>query len=193
LLGGAVGDSLGAAVEFDDLATIRRRFGRDGIQEPAEAHGRVGAITDDTQMTLFTAEGLLFADARRDKGTGWPPEAMIWFAYQRWLRTQGEDNPSGTEPLLLEQGELHRVRALYSRRAPGHTCLSALHADFRRLEVTPGPYRYTAANDSKGCGGVMRAAPCGLLHLGSPFETGSQAAALHTAIPPAISPPARSP
>jgi ADP-ribosylglycohydrolase len=26
LLGGAVGDALGAAVEFDDIGTIRRRF-----------------------------------------------------------------------------------------------------------------------------------------------------------------------
>lgn len=37
LLGGAVGDALGAAVEFDDIAAIRDRFGSDGILDPAEA------------------------------------------------------------------------------------------------------------------------------------------------------------
>jgi hypothetical protein len=33
LLGGAVGDALGAAIEFDNLAKIRRRFGRTGLQD----------------------------------------------------------------------------------------------------------------------------------------------------------------
>lgn len=83
-----VGDSLGAAVEFDDLATIRRRLGPAGIQDPATAFGRVGAITDDTQMTLFTAEGLLQADDRLDYGIGYPPARML-DAYHRWLFTQG--------------------------------------------------------------------------------------------------------
>lgn len=88
LLGGAAGDALGAAVEFDDIATIRHRFGPDGILDPALAYGRIGAITDDTQMTLFTAEGVLQADDRRHRGIGNPP-SDLWFAYQRWLRTQG--------------------------------------------------------------------------------------------------------
>lgn len=57
LLGGAVGDALGAAVEFQSLAEIRSRFGPAGILDYAPAFGRLGAITDDTQMTLFTAEG----------------------------------------------------------------------------------------------------------------------------------------
>src|SRR4051812_44426694 len=88
LLGGAAGDALGAAVEFDSLASIHRRFGPDGILAPAEAYGRVGAITDDTQMTLFTAEGVLQADDRLERGVGHPSN-NLWFAYQRWLRTQG--------------------------------------------------------------------------------------------------------
>ncbi len=55
LLGGAVGDALGAAVEFDSLEKIRSKFGSEGIRDPAPSYGRTGAITDDTQMTLFTA------------------------------------------------------------------------------------------------------------------------------------------
>lgn len=58
LLGGAVGDALGAPVEFLKLAEIRALYGERGIQEFATPCGRVGAITDDTQMTLFTAEGI---------------------------------------------------------------------------------------------------------------------------------------
>ncbi|MBO0768794.1 MAG: ADP-ribosylglycohydrolase family protein, partial [Solirubrobacterales bacterium] len=61
LFGGAVGDALGAGVEFDPIEDIRERFGPAGITGPTEAYGRVGSITDDTQMSLFTAEGLLRA------------------------------------------------------------------------------------------------------------------------------------
>src|SRR5215218_5956560 len=74
LLGGAVGDALGAAVEFTSLAEIRRRFGPQGIRDYGPVYGRLGAITDDTQMTLFTAEGLLRADNRfRSYGLCHPP------------------------------------------------------------------------------------------------------------------------
>ena len=59
LLGGAVGDALGWPVEFLSMAEIRRKFGPDGIQDFVETAGGVGAITDDTQMTLFTTEGLV--------------------------------------------------------------------------------------------------------------------------------------
>jgi ADP-ribosylglycohydrolase len=58
LLGGAIGDALGAAVEFMPRTEILSRFGPDGITDYAPAYGSKGRITADTQMTLFTAEGL---------------------------------------------------------------------------------------------------------------------------------------
>jgi ADP-ribosyl-[dinitrogen reductase] hydrolase len=64
LLGGAVGDALGAPVEFMLRQEIQQRFGTQGVRGYASAWGRLGAITDDTQMTLFTAEGLLRAWVR---------------------------------------------------------------------------------------------------------------------------------
>lgn len=64
LLGGAVGDALGAPVEFMSLPEIKAKFGSRGIRESAPAYGRLGTITNDTQMTLFTAEGLLRAYVR---------------------------------------------------------------------------------------------------------------------------------
>jgi len=88
LLGGAVGDALGAPVEFLTLADIRREFGPDGIQDYASRFDRKGAFTDDTEMTLWTAEGLIRADNRgREKGIGDPP-GVIWWGLQRWLWTQ---------------------------------------------------------------------------------------------------------
>jgi ADP-ribosylglycohydrolase len=44
LLGGAVGDALGAPVEFMSLEQIRSNFGNDGLKDYTEAYGRIGAI-----------------------------------------------------------------------------------------------------------------------------------------------------
>ena len=68
LLGGAVGDALGAGIEFLSLAEIRHSHGPTGVTGYVPAYGRAGAITDDTQMTLFTAEGLL-RDQQQPIGT----------------------------------------------------------------------------------------------------------------------------
>ena len=62
LVGGAAGDALGYAVEFDSIDTIRHYYGEDGINEYSLAFGNA-LISDDTQMTLFTANGLLLGAA----------------------------------------------------------------------------------------------------------------------------------
>ena len=94
LLGGAVGDALGAPVEFLSMEEIRRRYGDAGITGYVEFWSGQGAFTDDTQMTLFTAEGLALA-GERARGGG--PRALsalvesVHRAYLRWLLTQGEE------------------------------------------------------------------------------------------------------
>jgi ADP-ribosyl-[dinitrogen reductase] hydrolase len=159
LLGGGVGDALGAGIEFLSLSEIRQRYGSAGVTGYVPAYGRTGAITDDTQMTLFTAEGLLRDQQQPADRRG--PTPAIWRSYQRWLNTQyGE--PDG--------GWLSRQQFLHHGRAPGTTCLSALHAG--HPGTVSGP-----VNNSKGCGGVMRVAPAGLAG-GDPFTLGCQAAAL---------------
>ena len=86
LLGGAVGDALGAPVEFASINAIRHIYGSAGITDYDVAYGRRGAITDDTQMTLFTAEGLLRAiTMRRHKGICHPASAI----HQAYIRVQG--------------------------------------------------------------------------------------------------------
>lgn len=171
LLGGAVGDALGAPVEFLDLAAIRATYGPDGIADFDEEYGRVGAITDDTQMTLFTAEGLLRALARwSDRGI-WNPAAVVHRAYLRWLHTQGMEplDLLGSDPV---DGWLVQVPELHARRGPGHTCLSALRSGLMGTIERP-------INDSKGCGGIMRAAPVGLVaNEANVFRLGCETAAI---------------
>lgn len=164
LLGGAVGDALGAPVEFLDWATIEQKFGSSGIRDFAQAYGVTGAITDDTQMMLFTAEGLLRAHVRQaSRGLCHPP-SVIHHALLRWYLTQGGE-PT-TE--VAKDGWLIRERALWSRRAPGLTCLSALRECKSFGEL--------ARNDSKGCGGVMRVAPHAFFP--EPFELATESARL---------------
>ena len=55
LLGGAIGDALGAPIEFSSLQEIRRRFGPAAVTGFVEDAWPAGSITDDTQMTLFTS------------------------------------------------------------------------------------------------------------------------------------------
>jgi ADP-ribosylglycohydrolase len=154
LLGGAIGDALGAAVEFLPRERIFERFGAYGIKTYEPAYGGLGRITDDTQMTLFTAEGLLRGWIRFC-GKGITTYAGLTAqAYLRWLMTQGERPPAALDSSGLASGWLFAQPELHARRAPGNTCLSALR-NMRALGVT-------ADNDSKGCGGVMRVAPVGL-------------------------------
>ncbi|MCG7632845.1 ADP-ribosylglycohydrolase family protein [Gordonia McavH-238-E] len=154
LLAGAVGDALGGAVEFSTRDAILDRFGADGITSYAEAYGGVGTITDDTQMTLFTAEGLLRAWVRDCAGGISCYSATTARAYLRWFITQGGHPRHGVLATAERSSWLAGHRQLHSRRAPGTTCLEAL-----RVTTRPGA---AADNDSKGCGGVMRVAPVGL-------------------------------
>jgi len=161
LLGGAVGDALGAVVEFDSIDEIRRRHGPAGLTGFPDGAGH---ITDDTQMTLFTAEGLIRARQRWDTRRFGYAVDDLWWSYRRWLSTQGdkvdeaEEDGLAAEPVLRHQ------------RAPGNTCLSALRSG------SPG-FVETPPNNSKGCGGVMRVAPVGLV-AARPCGLGMASAAL---------------
>jgi ADP-ribosyl-[dinitrogen reductase] hydrolase len=154
LLGGAIGDALGAPVEFLSLDQIKKKFGEGGITDFYPAYGKLGAITDDTQMILFTAEGLLRGLVRRrERGISGAEVAIVHDSYLRWLETQ--KTPFNPE-LAENNGWLITIELLRSRRAPGNTCISALAATTTLGEP--------ANNDSKGCGTVMRVAPIGLLY-----------------------------
>jgi ADP-ribosylglycohydrolase len=153
LLGGAVGDALGAGVEFDSLGAIRERHGTAGVTDYVSAFGRRGAITDDTQMTLFTVDGLIRAHVRRDTGA-WHPPTDVHAAYRRWAATQRDWGPDERRE---DDGWLAREEWLYARRAPGNACLSGLADD--RMGTVDQPKN----PGSKGCGTVMRSAPFGLL------------------------------
>jgi ADP-ribosylglycohydrolase len=150
MIGGAVGDALGYAVEFMDEYSIFQHFGKSGI-ENYETEDGVALISDDTQMSLFTADGLLLGKKCEDMGEHLKNIAL---SYEDWYRTQTEKHPLKA----TAHSRLVNFPEIFSRRAPGMTCLSALSDRKKgvRGSIASPP------NDSKGCGGVMRVAPIGL-------------------------------
>lgn len=147
LIGGAIGDALGYPVEFNSYTEIVRRYGERGITRleteqswlSEDMQAGKAVVSDDTQMTLFTANGLLNAPR-----LGIEPKFAICRAYLEWLETQTGQHKGKAECWIRDVPELN------CRRAPGNTCISSL-SDIKRGR--------DPMNNSKGCGGVMRVAP----------------------------------
>lgn len=135
---------------------------------------------------------------------GWPVEFSSWESIQKRYGANGirgfetirapyeytDDTQMSiyTAYALLEDGDfVENVARQYiawyalqstpgGSRAPGGTCMSAI-----RSYMTHGRYGTLAdpINDSKGCGGVMRTAPIGLVHdAKTAFKMGAEAAAV---------------
>ncbi|MDE6331709.1 MAG: ADP-ribosylglycohydrolase family protein [Muribaculaceae bacterium] len=147
LVGGAVGDALGYPVEFDcSFKQIQSKYGEDGIKEYDLTYPWLdqkfdkALFSDDTQMTLYTAEGLLEA-VRSGKDI----VPTICNAYLAWYGHQ-----VGKKVKISYQSELSKIEELNQRRAPGNTCINSLML----IHIGKDP-----ENSSKGCGGIMRVAP----------------------------------
>ena len=171
LLGGAAGDALGYAVEFMSADRIEKRYGPGGITDYA-LHNGIALFSDDTQMTLFTANGLLLAAAENEAA----PDFGKYFArcYQDWLLTQIGDFG---KPRPDCRCWLNNLPQLYSPRAPGNTCITAAMNGAWGTPENP-------INNSCGCGGVMRVAPIALYLAGRgdmPAQQADRAGALAAA------------
>lgn len=155
LVGGAVGDALGYRVEFMQDFLIFKRYGECGITE-YELRNGIAEISDDTQMTLFTAEGLLHAKRKYSSPSVDAYADEIYKSYLDWYKTQCEPYTGERS----ECSELLNEAGLFSPRAPGGTCL-------RSLESGRAGSLDFKINFSKGCGGVMRVAPIALMLSGN--------------------------
>ena len=157
LMAGAAGDALGYTVEFSSRKNILAQYGTNGITRfDLDSEGKA-LVSDDTQMTLFTACGMLMGVTRGYmRGIGGQPERYVGGAYLDWYYTQ-----TGKKKKMLTNDFhytwLRDLPELAHRRAPGNTCMSACE---RLLQGE------VVQNNSKGCGGIMRVAPMALLMAG---------------------------
>ncbi len=156
LLGGAIGDAMGYPVEFMRYSDIARRFGGAGVRDLSVSN----LISDDTQMTLFTAEGLL-----NGLKTGKSLTKSVYRSYLRWYYTQSKSKMPGAK----YEGGLLNEAEFFANRAPGSTCLSSLSSGIMGTLADP-------INNSRGCGGVMRVAPCAVFP--DAFTLGCRVAAI---------------
>ena len=147
LVGGAAGDALGYAIEFQSEASIFSRYGAEGITSyEYDTHRGCALFSDDTQMTLFSAAGILAADTARAAGR--EDTSLLKYvcrAYLDWLKTQDYAGfrfrsrkdlqiPNGVSWIL-------DIPELFSLRAPGNTCLASLRTreGFLRVETADDP------------------------------------------------------
>ncbi|MGW1032255.1 ADP-ribosylglycohydrolase family protein [Streptomyces antibioticus] len=152
LLAAAVGDALGAPVDRLALDGIRQLHGPEGVVDLAPAHGRRGAVTHLTQLTLFSVDGLIRAQVRRDTGA-WHPPTDLHRAYLRWAATQRDWGPD----LRKDDGWLVREEWLYARRDPTRPLLTGLGDEhLGTLDAPKNP-------DADGPEPTVRSAPFGLL------------------------------
>ncbi|MFI9341435.1 ADP-ribosylglycohydrolase family protein [Streptomyces sp. NPDC052773] len=153
LLGVAVGDALGAPVDGLGIEEIREAYGPEGIVDLAPAYGRRGAVTHLTQLTLFSVDGLIRAQVRRDTGA-WHPPTDLHRAYLRWAATQRDWGPDERRE---DDGWLAREEWLYARRGPTRSLLIGFgDATMGTLEAPKNP-------GEAGPEAAARSAPFGLL------------------------------
>ncbi len=137
LCGVAVGDALGATLEFLTREDVERLYGREGLREIVGG-GWLGLApgdwTDDTEMTLAVARGIA-----EDPGA---PVEPVGRRFMEWLAT-GPPDVGGTVRLALDR----------------HRALGDWEAVSREVTATLG-------DRSAGNGALMRTLPVGLAYVG---------------------------
>ncbi|MFD9460247.1 ADP-ribosylglycohydrolase family protein [Streptomyces sp. NPDC060027] len=153
LLGAAVGDALGAPLDGLSLEEIRSAHGAEGLLDLASAYGRRGAVTHLTQLALFSVDGLIRAQVRRDTGA-WHPPFDVHRAYRRWAATQSDWGP---DERRKDDGWLAREEWLYARRDPARANILGLADEIMgTLDAPKNP-------GEPGPEAAARSAPFGLL------------------------------
>jgi ADP-ribosylglycohydrolase len=158
---GAAGDAFGYVVEFKNTQEIQKRF-RGPLEFKNLPHWATDGkfvVSDDTQMTMFTAEACDTAvrsqPADPDPTYSLPHvvNSNAQIAYLDWYQTQkAEAAPTNRHDRLISFKEMHLAQA------PGNTCLASLKVGGRG-----GWQKSERINNSMGCGGVMRVAPLAFL------------------------------
>jgi ADP-ribosylglycohydrolase len=181
LMGGAVGDALGAPVEGLGLDQIHEHYGPEGLTEYAEGSYGIGAITDETQLTLRTSDALIRASVRaRDRGIGRAAVSMVQMAYLEWARIHRDEDeadapvsrgaeaafpaPGGLPPEASAgfPGGVLAQNPMNAPRGYGAATVAALReAEARKDPGRPLGTVEEPVNNSKGCAAVVRVAPCG--------------------------------
>ena len=151
------------------------KYGKGGIRAYSlDSVSKKALISDDTQMTLFAAEAIIkWFSAQANGGADDSLRSYALQSHLDWLDTQ-ESTFERAGKQFFPHG-LMAERRMFVCRAPGITCLSALHKR-RNQKQTADSFIADKINNSKGCGGVMRVAPVGMLKYGEILQIDNEGA-----------------
>ena len=154
LLGGAVGDAKGYETEG----------------------GGKSLISDNTQLSIFTVDGIIWADARAKQKGIYAYVPCLFYSYQKWYYTQ-TGGLSDKDYGFILNGAVLKHDELFARRGEGVTSLNALASSIKN---SYGTIENRINNHNRpGC--VIRTAPIGLYFANDPdmaFRFGCESAAL---------------
>lgn len=163
-LGFAIGDAFGYPARGMTFEQLCERFEKKGCLDLAVSKkSGMALFTDATQMTLFTADGIVWAD-REAKGGEINYTTYVFYSYQLWLYTQTK-TIAGKEYSWLFNDEknkytshLLKAKGLYKNRANDRVSVDALLA---ARELNYGKL-ISHVNDNADNGGLKRVLPAGL-------------------------------
>ncbi|WP_406692335.1 ADP-ribosylglycohydrolase family protein [Saccharopolyspora sp. ID03-671] len=190
VLGCAVGEAMGMPIASDPWDEIRARHGADGLTDYVPAGHPSGRVGSDTQLLLFSVEGVLRANVARRSGDADDPIRHLQHAYQRWLHTQHLSWPRAAGEFLSgtpePDGWLVRQRALFQTRNPGRTMMRTLIAFAKGQQPMGTPEQ--PVSDSAGSSAILRAVPAALWSddPSEVFALGMRSAALTHGHPTAL-------
>jgi len=177
MVGGAIGDALAYPRKYMSPAALSDLLGPRGIDRLIvnKAVGKA-LISDDTQLTAFTADGVIWADSRARKRGVYAYIPCIFYSYQKWLYTQSGSFADRSYE-FLKPGEIFRWEDLFARRLPNPATLDVLEGCINGKYGT----MKVPVNNMNSYGPVARVAPVGMYFTGNPemaFKIGSESAAL---------------
>jgi len=154
LLGGATGDAKGY-----------------GVKE-----GGKNLISDNAQLSIFSVDGIVWADMRAKRKGIYAYTPCLFYSYQKWYYTQTGGLADKDYGFILD-GEVLRHDELFARRGVGVTSLNALASSIKNSYGTIE----NRINNLNRPGCVIRTAPIGLYFSNDPdmaFRIGCESAAL---------------
>ncbi len=162
----ACGDALGYPLDKLSVKKILRVYGPFGLRTlvRTKKHQFQAQVSANTQMTLATADGIFWADAKRlECAEG------VYRGYMRWFYSQtGEEPRRGQRTWMRRQPHerdfcLVREKFMHARRSVGGTSLAALES------IERGSLK-NRVNEAPNSEPLPRSAPLGLLYAGRPKE-----------------------
>ena len=182
-LGFAIGDAFGHPARTLSFEEICERFESAGCLDLAVSKKSATALfTDATQLMLFTADGIVWADYE-SKGKEINYTGFVFYSYQVWLYTQTKSIAGKEYAWIFDERKnkyhlrLLRAKGLYKNRSLDNTNIDAL---LKAKEHNYGKIN-SKINDNNDNGALKRVMTAGLYFNYEPeiaFRAGADFAAI---------------